>query len=347
MVFSLFSFEKIQKQNTTNIPVSVIICAKNEAENIKENLPLVLEQNYPQFEVVLINDASSDDTLEVFESFAEKNKTIKIVDVKNNEAFWGNKKYALTLGIKAASHEHLLFTDADCKPKSSLWIQKMSQHFSSQKSLILGYGAYKKKKNSFLNLLIRFETFLTALQYFSYAKAGSPYMGVGRNLAYTKTLFYEANGFIEHMKVRSGDDDLFVNQVGTKKNTSTSAHPQSFTVSEPETTFKNWINQKRRHISTAKYYKKSHQYALGLFFTVNVLFYILAILLLSFLFHWIYVLGIIGIKYVIQTIVYYNAAKKLKEKDTIYALPIIEVSLILSQLVIVFSNMISKPTHWK
>jgi glycosyltransferase involved in cell wall biosynthesis len=347
MVFSFFSFEKPSKTGNINVPVSVIICAKNEAENIKKNLPFILEQKYPNFEVVLINDASSDDTLEIFEHFAEKHSTIKIVNVENNEAFWGNKKYALTLGIKAASHEHLLFTDADCKPKSKYWVQQMCNHFTHEKSLILGYGAYKKKKNSFLNLLIRFETLLTAIQYISYAKIGSPFMGVGRNLAYTKSLFFEANGFIEHMKIRSGDDDLFVNQIGNKKNTAFCINSGSFTISEPETTFRNWIRQKRRHVSTAKHYKKGHQYALGLFFTTNLLFYILAILLLLFLFQWIYVLIIIGIKYVIQFIVYYSAAKKLKEKDTIYVLPILEVSLILSQLIIAFSNIISKPTHWK
>ena len=347
MVFSFFSFEKPIKQNINTAPVSLIICAKNEAENIEKNLPLILKQNHPNFEVVLINDASSDDTLELFEKFALHHKNIKIVNVENNEAFWGNKKYALTLGIKSSSHELLVFTDADCKPTSNDWLQDMANHFNNSKSLILGYGAYEKKKNSLLNLLIRFETLLTAIQYLSYAKIGSPYMGVGRNLAYKKSLFFEANGFINHMKIRSGDDDLFVNQIGTKKNTSICVTPNSFTVSEPEQSFKKWILQKRRHVSTASHYKKRHQFSLGLFFIAHILFYVLASILLAFSFKWLFVLIAIGIKYVIQFIVYYAAAKKLNEKDTVYMLPLVEVSLILSQLYIFTSNLVSKPTHWK
>jgi len=172
-------------------------------------------------------------------------------------------------------------------------------------------------------------------------------MGVGRNLAYKKSLFFEANGFINHMKIRSGDDDLFVNQIGTKKNTAICATPSSFTISEPENSFKKWVSQKRRHVSTAKHYKNKHKYTLGLFFVSTLLFYILAAILLAFTFNWLYVLILIGIKYVIQIIVYFNAAKKLKEKDTIYVLPILEVSLILSQLFIFISNLVSKPSHWK
>ena len=215
--FLRFAVLKHEKKAQKNLAVSVIICAKNEAENLQKFLPFVINQDHPNFEIVLINDASHDNTLKVMEQFASQHENIKIVNVKSTEAFWGNKKYALTLGIKASKNEFLLFTDADCKPASKYWIRHMSSHFSEDKQLVLGYGGYSKVKNSLLNKLVRFETLVTAMHYFSFAKLGIPYMGVGRNLAYTKAEFFKNNGFINHIKVKSGDDDLFVNQIANKK----------------------------------------------------------------------------------------------------------------------------------
>ena len=145
-IFRKFSFAKMQTNTPKRIPISVIVCAKNEEENVKKFIPLLLDQNYPDFELVLIDDSSSDNTLELFEEFEKKHSNVKLVKLKNNEAFWGNKKYALTLGIKASAHDHLLFTDDDCKPVSKYWIREMSSQFTKTKTIILGYGAYKKEK---------------------------------------------------------------------------------------------------------------------------------------------------------------------------------------------------------
>ena len=347
LVFSRFSFAKKNKYIENNFPVSVLICAKNEAENLKEFLPSIAKQQYSNFEIVLINDASSDDTLEVMESFKEKHSNIKIVNVENNEAFWGSKKYALTLGIKASSNDYLLLTDADCTPKSDQWISSMSADFSEKKTFVLGYGAYKKKKYSILNALIRFETLLTAIQYFSYAKVGNPYMGVGRNLAYHKTEFFNVNGFMSHMKIRSGDDDLFINQVATKKNTSIEFSEESHTLSNPSQTFSEWFKQKRRHVSTANYYKGKDQFFLGLFYLSQILFWTLFIILISFLFKWELVLIIFGTRILVQYLVYGFSAKKLKEQDLILVIPFLEVFLILFQLTIFITNRFLKPNHWK
>ncbi len=254
VVFGKFAFSKPQENKLKRIPVSVIVCAKNEEENVRKFIPLLAEQDYPDFEIVLIDDASSDGTLDLFEEFEQRYANVRLVKVENNEAFWGNKKYALTLGIKAARKEYLLFTDADCRPASKDWIKEMTSRFTMQKTFVLGYGAYERQKG-FLNKLIRFETVLTAVQYFSWAKMGNPYMGVGRNLAYKREEFFNVNGFIDHMKIRSGDDDLFINQAATKKNTTVCYSPESFTYSEPKKSFKEWFAQKRRHVSTAKHYK--------------------------------------------------------------------------------------------
>lgn len=346
-ILGQFAFLKQKKSALQSLPVSVIICAKNEAENLKIFLPSIISQEYSTFEIVLINDASHDETLQVMETFSLQHSNIKIVDVKNNEAFWGNKKYALTLGIKAAKHNHLLFTDADCKPVSKHWITEMCSHFNTKKTIVLGYGAYLKIKNSFLNKLIRFETLITAIQYFSFAKIGIPYMGVGRNLAYTKTEFFNANGFMSHMKVRSGDDDLFINQASNTTNTSICFSKHSFTKSNPETTFNNWFKQKRRHVSTAKYYKLNHKILLVLIYLLNLLFWVLASILLVFHFNWQIVISLLLLRIIVQYFTLGFSTKKLNEEDLLILIPFLEIFLIIIQLTIFINNLISKPNHWK
>lgn len=344
----LFAFAKISNTKTSPLPpVSVIICAKNESANLQKNIPKILSQDYPEFEVILINDASSDDTEDIMEAFKLANVNVQQVNVVNNETFWGNKKYALTLGIKRAQHKHMLFTDADCVPASDQWLQHMASTFNEDKEIVLGYGAYEKIKGSWVNKLIRFETLMTALQYFSWAKAGRPYMGVGRNLAYTSDVFYEQKGFINHIKIQSGDDDLFVNEASTRKNTAIQFSPESFTISTPKKTFASWITQKRRHISTAVHYKFLEKSLLALFYISQCLFLVGAVALLVTQFNWEWVALIIGVRYVCAWITVGCSAARLQEKDLTYLYPIYEIALVCVQMSIFICNLITKPTRWK
>lgn len=344
-----FSFANETNLDPENIdlPVSVIICAKNEAENLKQFIPSILNQDYSNFEIILINDASTDNTLEVMENFAIEDKRVNLVNVVNNEAFWGKKKYALTLGIKKAKNNHLLFTDADCAPVSDQWITSMASKFENKKTIVLGYGGYFKQKNSFLNLLIRFETLLTAVQYLSYSNWGIPYMGVGRNLAYSSEEFYNQNGFATHLHIRSGDDDLFVNQAANSKNTAISINRESITRSVPKSTYKDWFIQKRRHSSTASNYKFQHKILLGTFYSSQLLFWCLLVLLLVLQISWPLVIGVLVFRLLLQYIVFWKSAKKLDEMDLVWLFPVLELFLISSQFYIFISNIFSKPTHWK
>ncbi|PVW16992.1 glycosyltransferase [Marixanthomonas spongiae] len=361
LLFSKFSFSKtsetapktiqgaVKESNSSTKaklqPVSLIVCAKNEVENLKIHIPFWLEQNHPDFELILIDDASSDNTLAVMEWFKEQHPKIQIVKVKNNEAFWGNKKYALTLGLKRAKNQHLLFTDADCKPASKDWLTTMTAHFSEEKQLVLGYGAYQKKPG-LLNRFIRFETLMTALQYFSYAKAKMPYMGVGRNLAYTAKLYYDNKGFMSHIKLSSGDDDLFVNEAATPENTAICVSEEAFTYSIPKKTWKGWWRQKKRHITTAKHYKPIHKFLLGLFYTSNLLFWVLSII--SFIVvSWKITLALILFRFIFQYIIVGKAAKKLKESDLAPYIPLFELFLVCYQMSIFISNSRTKHNRWK
>lgn len=346
LLFSKFSFMKPSEHfSDEKYPVSLIVCAKNEAENLQNHIPLWQRQRYPNFEIILINDASIDNTLEIMEHFAEMDPRIQIVNVKNNEAFWANKKYALTLGIKRAKNKRLIFTDADCYPASDVWLANMASHFSDKKQLVLGYGAYEKRPG-FLNKIIRFETLMTAVQYFSYAKCGIPYMGVGRNLAYTSTLYYENNGFMGHIKITSGDDDLFVNQAATSTNVALSTAPEAFTYSLPKTKRRKWLAQKKRHYSTAKHYKIGHRLLLGTYFIFSALFWMLlpAVMLTTY---WMYGLALVALRVGVQYLVIGKAAKKLRETDLMALIPFYEVFLIITQLSIFISNSSKKNARWK
>ena len=346
LLFSNFFFSRQPKQNVwANFPISLIVCAKNESENLHRHIPLWLSQKNTNFELILINDASTDNTLEVMEFFANQDGRIKIVNVLNNEAFWANKKYALTLGIKKARHEKLIFTDADCYPASEEWLSNMVSNFSNEKEIVLGYGAYEKFPG-LLNKIIRFETLLTAVQYFSYSYYGIPYMGVGRNLAYTSELYYDRNGFMNHMKIASGDDDLFVNEAATEENTINCISPEAFTYSIPKKKWKQWRHQKSRHYSTAKFYKPIHKFLLGVNYIFNLLFWIFSIIIL-FTDQWKFGLAIILLRFIFQYFAVGKAAEKLRESDLIPYIPFFELFLILLQLSIFISNRDEKTSQWK
>lgn len=350
-IFGSFAFLNTKKAKSTvppkQVPVSLIICAKNEAENLRAHLPSYINQKYPTFEIILINDTSFDDTLEVMEAYAERYPNIRIVNVAENETFWGMKKYALTLGIKVTKYDHLVFTDADCKPASEYWLAEMAGCFTADKTLIIGYGAYTKVKNSLVNALIRFETIFSAMQYLSMAVKGNAYMGVGRNLAYHKSEFLTHNGFANHMHIRSGDDDLFVNEVATKTNTAVCFAKDAFTYSPAEKSFKGWFNQKRRHISTAKYYKASHKLLLGVFYLSQFFFWVLAITLLCTFYKPELVASLIAFRFLMVYIIFGYTAAKLNGSRLIWLFPFYEAFLICFQLCIFIINTISKPARWK
>jgi glycosyltransferase involved in cell wall biosynthesis len=295
-------------------PVSVIICARDEAANVAKNLPGALVQQYrTTHEVIVVDDNSYDDTKYVLEELQKTFKQLHIVLLTQEAKFIPGKKFPLSVGIKTAKYEVVLLTDADCVPASENWIDKMQQVYDEDTEIVLGYGAYHKK-GGLLNKLIRWETFFTAVQYFSYALAGIPYMGVGRNLSYKKSVFFRHKGFTAHNHIASGDDDLFIKVAATKRNTKISIDPETFTLSEPAQSWGQWAKQKTRHYSTAKYYKPLHKFLLGLFSLSQFLFYPLLVVSLIF-YNWQLALIVFGIRFLIQGIVYFIASKKLQEKD--------------------------------
>jgi len=346
-IFGKFAFAKPQTVTPKRLPVSIMVCAKNDAEKVKTLIPLLISQNYPDFELVLIDNASSDDTLDIFEEFEKQYPNIRLVKVENNEAFWGNKKYALTLGIKAASKAYLLFIDAHCYPTSADWLTNMASQFTMSKTIIIGYSAYEKVKGSFLNKIIRYDALVMATQRFAWAKLGMPFSGDGRNMAYKKEEFFSRNGYISHMNIRTGEDALFINDAATKKNTAICFTPESFTYSEARTTFKAWAEDKHKLLHTASFFKAFDKLQLKAFIFLQVAFFVLAIVLAAFLYNWMFLVPVIVIRYIAGWITMAQSAKRLNEKDTVYWFPVMEIILIFTQLYVYTTNIFSKKVHWK
>ena len=267
-------FLRKEKKNFDQ-PVSVIICAHNEAHNLERLLHSVLNQEYPNgFEVLVVNDHSMDDSERVVDGLKKSYHHLKVVNFTAQKQSKG-KKEALLFGIENAKYDHLLFTDADCKPVSENWLGLMVQHFTD-KEIVLGVSPHLHQSN-LAGWLTAWETFLTCQQYISFAKAGLPYMGVGRNMAYTRKIFEQSSKMKNHLHLPSGDDDLLINEVATSQNVAVEIFSEAQTTSAPPENFAKWWGQKRRHLTTSYYYKKKVSMLLATFGLAQLLFYVLLV----------------------------------------------------------------------
>ncbi len=294
--------------------VSVVICAKNEAENLEKFLPAVLEQDYPLFEVIVVNDGSEDNTAEVLAQMALRYPHLHLTFVPCGAQVRSSKKLALTLGLKAAKYDYVLLTDADCYPASKHWIAHVAQGFTDQAELVLGYGAYEKEK-TLVSRFIQYDTLFNGLQYMGLAIAHHPYMGVGRNLAYKKETFFANGGFAGLLGSRAGDDDLFVNKVATRKNTAVVLTRDSLTWSIPKHTYREWLLQKERHLGVSPQYKFRTKFRLFFEPFTRALFYmsvLLAGLLSQNWMVWVAAGGLLLLRWIVQLSVLNVAAHRLR-----------------------------------
>ena len=344
--FSRLAFYKKKTLPENTPPASIVICARNEDDNLVEFLPRIFEQDYPEFEVVVVNDCSWDNTSDFLKEFGQKHPNLKVVTIKEDDTYSHGKKVALMMGIKGATHEHMLLTDADCRPNSKDWLRNMMQHFSTETEIVLGYGAYEKQ-SGFLNKIIRYDTFMIALQYLSFALAGKTYMGTGRNLAYKKSLFFKMKGFASHYHIDSGDDDLFINEAATKQNSKIEVSIANHTVSRVKKTFKSWFSQKRRHVTTFKFYNKGSKFRLMTISFSQYSFFISFAVSLSFQFQPIFVLSLFALRLLIQIIIFNKSMKQLAEKDLLLLAPFIEIVLLFVYPMITISNIFIKKNKWK
>jgi len=344
--FSRLAFFREKRKIKDEQPVSIVVCARDEYENLRKNLPLMLEQDYPYFEVVVVNDTSSDDTKDLLRMFSKKYGNLKVFDLEQNLNFFKGKKFPLALGIKSATYDIVLLTDADCQPTSKNWIRKMQANYDEKTEIVLGYGAYKKE-GGLLNSFIRFDTLHIAIQYLSLSLAGKTYMGVGRNLSYRKLVFNRQKGFSSHYKLMSGDDDLFINSVATKQNTRIEIDKDSHSVSKAKGSFSDWFSQKRRHFSTAKHYKRKVRRTLQYYGLTKFMTYLFFILLAILSYNLIFAGGALLLYFISLLIIFYKSSRRLDEYDLFWISPILDILMCFLNPFIYLSNLIAKQDKWK
>lgn len=327
-------------------PASVVICAKNEAGNLARYLKVVLIQQYKQYEVIVVNDQSTDNTTDVLVDFYLRNQNLKIVNIPVGEHKpYEGKKYALQKGIEAATFDTIVVTDADCRPATTQWLAKMVGAYMNQTAVVLGYSPYEKQPG-FLNKLIRYENFMTALQYFGYAKAGIPYMGVGRNLSYRKSMFTSFGGFDKAKNLPTGDDDLLVNAMATGKNTELCIDKDAFVYTKAETTFSGWLNQKRRHLRSGFKYKFYHIGLLFLFQLAGFCSYAFFVFLLANGEMIKLVLGLFGGMLLVKFISTFNIYRKLGVGDLVTISPLLDIAYTIYLLIVFFLILLKPKKSW-
>lgn len=326
-------------------PITVIIAARNEADNLFENLPYILQQNYPVFEVIVINNQSIDDSFHLLHAYQQQYPNLRIIEVTKNKHLKPGKKLPITLGVKGAKYEYLVMTDADCKPASNEWLQQIAMRFTAGNEIVLGYGPYMKRPG-FLNRLVRFDTAWIGVSYMSMALARLPYMGVGRNMAYTKDLFNRVHGFKSHYSIPSGDDDLFIQEAAKKRNYRISLDKKSHCYSEASETWSGWIRQKTRHYTTADYYSVIKKWLLGIYpLTMLTLLITFVILVFSTEFRWLTLL-VFGIVLLLKWWIQGRCFIKLGEKGFVRFLPLWDFFYTLLMPVLYYSTEKKQPNKW-
>lgn len=346
--FIRIAFHKSLEVRNENLPdVSVIICARNEEQNIIDLLPKVLSQQYPaSFEVVVVNDGSWDGTGDELKELAKTHPQLQLVTIEDHIQHRSGKKFALTLGIKKARYNHFVLTDADCFPKSEYWLQQMAAGFSKDKEIVLGAGPYAAS-GGLLNALIRFESYLTGTFFLSFALAGLPYMGVGRNLAYTRQAYERVGGFKKHYHIASGDDDLFVRDAATAQNTTICIHPDALVVSHPAETWTAWWRQKKRHYTTAPHYRWGVKFLLAIYPMAVLLFLVAVISLLVYENSRHIALIGLGSKIMLQLIIFRLTFAVQSDRLLWLASPVLEAILLLNQAVVAIMGLFVKQSRWK
>ncbi len=349
-LFSKLAFykEKPISDDDDSPPVSIIICARNEAENLEKNLPRILNQNYRFYEVIVVDDNSTDNTFDILLNFTYKYPILCAVKAGKKPKNRKGKKHAMTVGIQTAKYDLVLLTDADCYPNSKNWLNEMQKCIRRPMEVGLGYGPYFPS-DGFLNKFIRYETVYTAVQYLSFALAGLPYMGVGRNLIYYKNLFKQVNGFSKHEHIASGDDDLFIKEVANKNNTCIVLAPETFVYSEAKKDYKSYFFQKQRHLSTARHYTIYHQLLLGLLAFSHFLHYTTGFLLLILKFSTMFVVVffIYVARILVMLFLYAFILRRLQETKLLFWIPLLDLSYILFYLIFAPTLTIGNSSKWK
>ncbi|MBP1645301.1 MAG: glycosyl transferase family 2 [Bacteroidetes bacterium] len=321
--------------------VSVVMCVKDDAYNLEKKLPIILEQEYPNFEVVVVNDASNDETEYMLRVLQEIYPNLNIVNLYNNVNRFLGKKYPLSLGIKSAKNDIILLTESDTMPLNYNWISTMVKGFNQKKDIVLGFTNFEQKP-TFLNTLMHYENLISAMNYLGNAMLNNPYMGQGRNMAYKREFFFEIGGFISQYNVSVGEDDLFINKNANSKNTSVVLNRDSINLASPKEKREEWVIQKKKHFKSMSHFKFKDKIISSLMPFATFFIYVLVALSIVFQFPWQYVILPLVLKYTFQIIVCYKSSKTLGTKQVAFLSPLVEVLFLFINTTIRFFTLFTK-----
>lgn len=330
-----------KKQNNSTIPVSIIVYIKDNEEILPAFLDKLIDQDYSSFEIVLVNNASEDNSLTIMETYAKNFSFIKVVNVENNEAFWGNKKYALTLGIKVTRFSHLLFVEPAATPNSNLWLSSMFSQFTFKKNIVIGHTTIPKVKRQFSNKYARFLFFLDSVNNFAWTEFYKPIHGNNYNQGYSKELFFKVNGFIHQMRIDKGEEQEFIQQISTSSNTAVIVTPESTTTLNQIFNWKSSFQRQNQFNLSIKRLAILSQLKLRVYNFSTLIFFVLIGILFATLYNWEFVLALVVIRYLFTIFYYSKLFKRFDEKDLIFVYPIIEFVQIISSNYISFKHFIS------
>ena len=325
--------------------ISVIICAHDEEKNLRALIPLLLNQDHPNFEIIVVEDRSNDGTFDFLLAETSKYPNLKMVQVRSKPDYLPGKKYALTLGIKAAAHDLVLLTEPDCRPAGNSWVTAMAENFNSQTDITLGSATFSSNK-TLLNIFLRFENILTTINYFTWAKIGLPYMGIGRNLAYRKQLFLDNKGFNKHLASLTGDDRLFVNQHASGSNTTVAEDPRTVIYSQSVKTLKGFISQKKEAISSAKQFRVKHQLILIPFYLTSAIWLPVITLTLAFAFSW-WILLVLFVRWMLIIFTFARFSKTYQVPYPLGWVPIQDIFYNIMALVLMPAGLFTSKRVWK
>lgn len=315
-------------------PVSVVLAARDESHLLIKSLPVLLSQDYPNYEVVLVNDNSIDETSDLVKEFKNTYPNIHYVDMTSSISNIRGKKFPLAIGIKAAKNEVVVLTDASSIPSSPYWLQHIAGRFTRKTRVVFG-GVSVIRKSGFINALMRFDAVRNIITSFSYTLAGMPVMANGRNLAYTRTLFLKNKElFMAQPRMPYGDDDIFMNKVAATATCDVEPDSDAL-ISQTGLTPSRWFQQKKASFVTRSYYTTGSRILLKAYNFLSFLFYAALVCTIVFCLKDFVLLGIgIGVavlKIAAQHLVFGKAAKKINEKG-------LTPFLLLYDLVFVFLN---------
>lgn len=321
LIYARFSFQRKKPQKSFyQPPVSVVMVAKDAAGVLLKTLPKFLNQQYGDFEVVVVDDNSQDDTKLLILEYQQQYTNLKLVELDTAVTTIRGEKFALSMGIRCASHPFLLVTNPECAPSSTHWLEKMAGNFEGGKQIVLGYSTFEKKNNPF-NRLLHFDNLLNAIQYFSLARIHSPYRGDAKNMGFTEQVFTQQRGFAKHNHISYGEEDIFISRAANKNNTGIEYTPDAVTILQRGALHHYWKDHKQGLYYTRRYNTFRNRFLLTSYAIINLLFYVALAFAIVYSIGNILLIavtaGIAAVRVISQYFVFGFAAKKLNEKQVI------------------------------